>query len=94
MRGQSSAEVVDVTLAEIVVDQLVFVLGAPEDVLDGDSAIELLQSAISGVAALPSEEFVEVRQVTVDRLAGGPYPDAVSDALRELVLLLDEIEAA
>jgi hypothetical protein len=83
-----------VTLAEIVVDQLVFVLGAPEDVLDGDRAVEMLQNVMTRVAELPDAEFMALRQVTVDWLAGGPYPDPVYDALRELVLLLDEIDGA
>jgi acetoacetate decarboxylase len=82
------------TLAEIVVDQLVFVLAAHDEVLDTDSAVDLLQSAMTSVADLPEAEFVSVRQVTADRLtAAGAYPPGIEDALRELVLLLDEIEA-
>ena len=81
------------TLAEIVVDQLVFVLGAPEEVLDPDAAIDLLESGVVALAGLPSEELASVRRVAEDRVARGPHPGGVDDALRELVLLLDEIAA-
>jgi hypothetical protein len=86
--------VVVVTLAEIVVDQLVFVLGAPDDVLDQDSAVDLLQGVMMSLAELPAPELEPVRQVAETRLAVGQHPAGVEDALRELVLLLDEIEAA
>ena len=66
-------------LADIVVDQLVFVLGAPDDVLDPE---------------LPTTERAPVRQVAEGRLAEGQHPAEIEGALRELVLLLDEIEAA
>ena len=82
------------TLAEIVVDQLVFVLGAPEDVLDQDSAVDLLQGMMTSLAELPAPELQPVRQVAESRLAGGRQATGAEDALRELVLLLDEIEAA
>jgi len=83
-----------VTLAEIVVDQLVFVLGAPEDVLDQDSAVDLLQGMMTSLAKLPAPELQPVREVAETRLAGGRHATGTEDALRELVLLLDEIEAA
>jgi hypothetical protein len=86
--------VVAVTLAEIVVDQLAFLLGAPEDVLDPDQAVSQLQGALSGLAGLPEPELASVRRVAEDRLVGGPFPGGGQDALRELVLLLEEIEAA
>jgi hypothetical protein len=82
------------TLADIVVDQLVFVLGAPDDVLDPDSAVAVLQDVMSRLAELPAAELALVRQVAEGRLAGGQYPAEIEGALRELVLLLDEIEAA
>ena len=82
------------TLAEIVVDQLVFVLGAPEDVLDQDSAVDLLQGVMMSLAELPAPDRAPVRLVAESRLAAGEQPAGVQDALRELVLLLDEIEAA
>jgi len=81
------------TLAEIVVDQLVFVLAAPEEVLDPDAAVDLLDSVVTRLAALAPEELAAVRQVTEAGLAGSHHPAAVADALRELSLLLEEIEA-
>jgi hypothetical protein len=86
--------VVDVTLAEIVVDQLVFVLGAPEDVLDQDSAVDLLEGVMTSLAQLPVAELQPVRAAAESRLAGGQQPPEAEDALRELVLLLEEIDAA
>ena len=80
------------TLAEIVVDQLVFVLGAPEEVLDPDAAIDLLESGVTGLAGLQPADLESVRQVAQNRVAGSPA-DGMDDALRELVLLLDEIAA-
>ena len=80
------------TLAEIVVDQLVFVLGAPDEVLDPDAAVDLLETGVSGLAGLPPADLASVRQVAESRVAGAPA-DRVDDALRELVLLLDEIAA-
>ncbi len=82
------------TLADIVVDQLVFVLGAPDDVLDPDSAVVVLQDVMTRMAELPAPELAPVRQVTEARLADGQYSEEIEGALRELVLLLDEIEAA
>ena len=82
------------TLAEIVVDQLVFVLGAPDDVLDPDRAAVVLQDVMSRMAELPAAELAPVRQVAEGRLAAGQHPAGIESALRELVLLLDEIEAA
>jgi len=81
-------------LAEIVVDQLVFLLAAPDDVLDPDSGVVVLQNVMSSLAELPAEELAPVRQVAEDRLADGEHPAEIDGALRELVLLLDEIEAA
>ncbi len=81
-------------LADIVVDQLVFVLGAPDDVLDPDSAIVVLQDVMTRMAELPAEELAPVRQVAEGRLAEGQQSAEIEGALRELVLLLDEIEAA
>jgi hypothetical protein len=80
------------TLAEIVVDQLVFVLGAPEEVLDPDAAVDLLESGVTGLAGLPPADLASVRQVAESRVAGS-HADTTDDALRELVLLLDEIAA-
>ena len=81
-------------LAEIVVDQLVFLLAAPDDVLDPDSGVVVLQNVMSSMAELPAEELAPVRQVAEARLADGEHPAEIDGALRELVLLLDEIEAA
>ena len=81
-------------LADIVVDQLVFVLGAPDDVLDPDSAIEVLQDVMTRMSQLPPAELAPVRQVAEARLAEGQHSEEIEGALRELVLLLDEIEAA
>ena len=81
-------------LAEIVVDQLVFVLAAPDDVLDPDSGVVVLQNALSRLAELPPAELAPVRQAAEGRLADGQHPAEIDGALRELVLLLDEIEAA
>ena len=81
-------------LAEIVVDQLVFFLAAPDDVLDPDSGVVVLQNVMSRMAELPAEELAPVRQVAEARLADGQHPAEIDGALRELVLLLDEIEAA
>jgi hypothetical protein len=81
-------------LAEIVVDQMVFLLAAPDDVLDPDSGVVVLQNVMSSLAELPAEELAPVRQVAEDRLADGEHPAEIDGALRELVLLLDEIEAA
>jgi hypothetical protein len=82
------------TLAEIVVDQLVFLLAAPDDVLDPDSGVIVLQNVLSRLEELPAEERAPVRQVVDGRLADGQHPAEIDGALRELVLLLDEIEAA
>ena len=82
------------TLAEIVVDQLVFVLGAPDDVLDQDSAVELLDGVMTSLAQLSAAELQPVRAAAESRLAGGQEVGEAEDALRELVLLLDEIAAA
>jgi hypothetical protein len=82
------------TLADIVVDQLVFVLGAPDEVLDPDSAVVVLQDVMTRMAELPAEELAPVRQATESRLAEGQHSAEIDGALRELVLLLDEIEAA
>ena len=79
-------------LAEIVVDQLVFVLAAPDDVLDPDSGVVVLQNALSRLARLPAAEVASVRQVAEGRLADGQHPAEIDGALQELVLLLDEIE--
>ncbi len=81
-------------LADIVVDQLVFVLGAPDDVLDPDSAVAVLQDVMSRLAELPAVERAPVRQVAEARLTDGQHPAEIDGALRELILLLDEIEAA
>jgi hypothetical protein len=83
------------TLAEIVVDQLVFVLGAPEEVLDPDAAVDLLESGVTGLAGLPPADLASVRQVAQSRVSGSVADTAHTkdDALRELVLLLDEIAA-
>ena len=82
------------TLADIVVDQLVFVLAAPDDVLDPDGAVVVLQDVMSSLAELPAAERAPVRQVAEGRLEDGQHPAEIEGALRELVLLLDEIEAA
>jgi hypothetical protein len=82
------------TLAEIVVDQLVFLLAAPDDVLDPDSGVVVLQNVLSRLEELPAEERAPVRQVVDRRLADGQHPAEIDGALRELVLLLEEIEAA
>jgi hypothetical protein len=79
------------TLAEIVVDQLLFVLAASEEVLDPDAAIDVLESVVSKLEALSPEELAAVRQVADADLDGGPHPPPFADALRELVLLLDEV---
>jgi hypothetical protein len=81
-------------LADIVVDQLVFLLAAPEDVLEPDSAVHVLQDVMSRLAEVPAEELAPVRQVAEGRLADGRQPEEIEAALRELVLLLDEIGAA
>lgn len=81
-------------LADIVVDQLVFLLAVPEDVLDPDSAVNVLQDLLSRLAEVPAEELAPVRQVADERLADGQHPEEIDTALRELVLLLDEIQAA
>jgi hypothetical protein len=80
-------------LADIVVDQLVFVLGAPDEVLDPDSAVVVLQDVMTRLAELPAAERAPVRRVAEGRLAEGGHPAETEGALRELVLLLDEIEA-
>ena len=82
------------TLAEIVVDQLVFVLGAPDDVLEPDSAVAVLQDVMSRLEELSPEELAPVRHVAESRLADGQHSAEIEAALRELVLLLDEIAAA
>jgi hypothetical protein len=81
-------------LADIVVDQLVFLLAAPEDVLEPDSAVNVLQDAMSRLAEVSAEEVAPVRRVAEQRLADGQQPEEIEAALRELVLLLDEIQAA
>jgi hypothetical protein len=81
-------------LADIVVDQLVFLLAAPDDVLDPDSAVSVLESVMTRLAEVPVEELALVRQVAEERLADGQHPEEIDAALRELVLLLDEIQAA
>ncbi len=81
-------------LAEIVVDQLVFLLAAPDDVLDPDSGVVVLQNVLSRLEELPADERAPVRQVVESRLADAQHPAEIDGALRELVLLLDEIEAA
>jgi hypothetical protein len=91
--GRLLPEVVQMTLAEIVVDQLVFVLGAPEEVLDPDAAVDLLETGVTGLAGLPPADLASVRQVAESRAAGAASGDGADDALRELVLLLDEIAA-
>jgi len=83
-----------VSLAEIVVDQLVFLLAAPDDVLDPDSGVVVLQNALSRLEELPAADVASVRGVTDARLADGRHPAEIDGALRELVLLLDEIQAA
>jgi hypothetical protein len=82
------------TLADIVVDQLVFVLGAPDDVLDPDSAIVVLQDVMTRMAELPADQLAPVRHVAEARLTEGQQSEEIEGALRELVLLLDEIDAA
>lgn len=80
------------SLAEIVVDQLVFILGASDEVLDQDIAVDLLESSVSSLAGLPRDDLASVRQVAQTRYSGQPE-DPKQDVLHELVLLLDEIEA-
>jgi hypothetical protein len=46
------------------------------------------------LAELPTTQRAPVRQVAERRLAEGQHPAEIEGALRELVLLLDEIEAA
>jgi hypothetical protein len=82
------------TLADIVVDQLVFLLAAPDDVLDADSGVIVLQEVLSRLGELSAGERAPVRQVVEARLADSQHPAEIDGALRELVLLLDEIEAA
>ena len=74
-------------LADIVVDQLVFLLAAPEDVLEPDSAVTVLQDTLSRLSEVSAEELAPVRRVAAQRLADG-QPEAIEAALRELVLLL------
>jgi len=81
-------------LAEIVVDQLLFLLAAPDDVLDPDSGVVVLQNAMTRLAELPPAEREPVREAVDGRLSEGEHPEEIDHALRELVLLLDEIEAA
>ena len=81
------------SLEEIVVNQLVFVLGAPDAVLDPDSAVGQLQDVLSSLAQLSGADLSAVRRIAEGQL-DGPVQADVRDALRELVLLLDEIEAA
>ena len=81
-------------LAEIVVDQLVFLLAAPDDVLDPDSGVIVLQNVMSALAELAPADLAPVRHVAETRLADGQHPAEIDSALRELVLLLDEIQAA
>jgi hypothetical protein len=83
---------VQMTLADIVVDQLVFVLGASEEVLDPDAAIDLLENAVGALAGLAPEELAMVRRAAEGRTSAGSVPEG-TDAARELVLLLDEISA-
>ena len=82
------------TLADIVVDQLVFLLAAPDDVLDPDSGVVVLQNAMTRLAELPAAELAPVRDAAEGRLNDGEHPEEIDSALRELVLLLDEIDAA
>jgi hypothetical protein len=86
-------EVVQMTLAEIVVDQLVFVLGASEEVLDPDAAVDLLESSVAGLAGLAPDELATVRRAAEGRVDGGSVPEGTGDAVRELLMLLDEIAA-
>ena len=79
------------TLAEIVVDQLVFVLGASEEVLDPDAAVDVLEDVVKQLAALPPEQLALVRQAAEAGLAEGAHPAPVADVFRELVLILDEV---
>ena len=80
------------TLAEIVVDQLTFVLGASEEVLDPDAGVDVLESSVRGLSRLAPEDLASVRRAAEARAADGPHADGTDDALRELVLLLEEIE--
>ncbi len=82
------------TLADIVVDQLVFLLAAPDDVLDPDSGVIVLQDVLSRLGEISAGDRGPVRQAAEERLAEGQHPAEIDGALRELVLLLDEIEAA
>ena len=68
-------------LAEIVVDQLVFLLAAPDDVLDPDSGVVVLQNVMSRLEELPAEELAPVRQVAEGRLADGEHPAEIDGAL-------------
>jgi hypothetical protein len=81
-------------LAEIVVDQLVFLLAAPDDVLDPDSGVVVLQNTMTRLSQLSAAELAPVREAAQGRLTDGQHPEEIDSALRELVLLLDEIEAA
>src|SRR3954452_24456090 len=66
------AEVVVVSLAEIVVDQLVFVLGAPDEVLDQDAAVDVLEGVVARLSALTPGELASVRGVAQAGIDGGP----------------------
>ncbi len=81
-------------LADIVVDQLVFLLAAPEDVLDPDSGVVVLQNAMTRLAELPAADLAPVRDAVEGRLNDGQHPVETDSALRELLLLLGEIETA
>ncbi len=91
--GTATLGRVEMTLADIVVDQLVFVLGASEEVLDPDAAIELLERGVSALAGLSPDDLAAVRRVAEGRASVGSVPEGSGDAARELVLLLDEIQA-
>jgi hypothetical protein len=82
------------SFAEILVDQLVFLLAAPEDVLDPDSGVVVLQNAMTRLGRLPAAELAQLRDAAQGRLADGQHPAEIDSALRELVVLLDEIGAA
>ena len=78
-------------------DPDVEVLAAPDDVGSGVGPADAdvaLQNAMTRLAELVAADLAPVRHAVEGRLNDGQHPVETDSALRELVLLLGEIETA
>jgi hypothetical protein len=71
------------TLADILIDQMVFFATAPDDAVDPDAAVQQLESIRADLARLPPSELAVVRGAVESRIDSARTPDELR-AVHEL----------